>query len=165
MPLTTKSLVNSIKLFSLYSYGHRQIPSRTANPGFIFDDAHCHPPGRTGRPSTITSRTVGFLHPRAHHQAPARPRISSTKDMRLLTDFNKKYVGHPDYDPTAASLGKSFYAAISGSLPLAMTPAPMTHLKNGPLCHAHCCGCPSGAPAPTTPSTKTLVSRRHTSSC
>ena len=29
--------------------------------------------------------------------------------MRLLTEFNKKYLGHPDHDPTAASLGKSFY--------------------------------------------------------
>jgi hypothetical protein len=29
--------------------------------------------------------------------------------MRLLRDFNKKYLGHEDYDPNAASLGKSFF--------------------------------------------------------
>jgi len=29
--------------------------------------------------------------------------------MRLLTEFNKKYLGTPDHDPTVASLGKSFY--------------------------------------------------------
>jgi hypothetical protein len=29
--------------------------------------------------------------------------------MHLLRDFNKKYLGHVDYDPNAASLGKSFY--------------------------------------------------------
>ena len=29
--------------------------------------------------------------------------------MRLLTEFNKKYLGNPDHDPTVASLGKSFY--------------------------------------------------------
>ena len=29
--------------------------------------------------------------------------------MRLLTEFNKKYLGHPDHDTAAASLGKSFY--------------------------------------------------------
>ena len=28
--------------------------------------------------------------------------------MHLLRDFNKKYLGHEDYDPNAASLGKSF---------------------------------------------------------
>ncbi|KAL3803843.1 hypothetical protein HJC23_004005 [Cyclotella cryptica] len=38
-----------------------------------------------------------------------RPRISSTKDMHHLEEFNKKYLGHQDFDPTAASLGKSFY--------------------------------------------------------
>ena len=29
--------------------------------------------------------------------------------MNLLREFNKKYLGQSDYDPTAASLGKSFY--------------------------------------------------------
>jgi hypothetical protein len=29
--------------------------------------------------------------------------------MDLLQEFNKKYLGQSDYDPTAASLGKSFY--------------------------------------------------------
>jgi hypothetical protein len=29
--------------------------------------------------------------------------------MALLREFNKKYLGQQDYDPTAASLGKSFY--------------------------------------------------------
>ena len=29
--------------------------------------------------------------------------------MDLLREFNKKYLGQPDYDPAAASLGKSFY--------------------------------------------------------
>jgi hypothetical protein len=29
--------------------------------------------------------------------------------MDLLREFNKKYLGQSDYDPTAASLGKSFY--------------------------------------------------------
>jgi hypothetical protein len=31
--------------------------------------------------------------------------------MDLLREFNKKYLGQSDYDPTAASLGKSFYDA------------------------------------------------------
>jgi hypothetical protein len=31
--------------------------------------------------------------------------------MHLLWEFNKKYLGQSDYDPTAASLGKSFYDA------------------------------------------------------
>ena len=29
--------------------------------------------------------------------------------MELLREFNKKYLGHPDYDPKAASLGRTFY--------------------------------------------------------
>jgi hypothetical protein len=29
--------------------------------------------------------------------------------MDLLREFNKKYLGQSDYDPTVASLGKSFY--------------------------------------------------------
>ncbi len=29
--------------------------------------------------------------------------------MELLREFNKKYLGQSDYDPTAATLGKSFY--------------------------------------------------------
>jgi hypothetical protein len=29
--------------------------------------------------------------------------------MDLLWEFNKKYLGQSDYNPTAASLGKSFY--------------------------------------------------------
>jgi hypothetical protein len=29
--------------------------------------------------------------------------------MHLLCDFNKKYLGHEDYDPNAASRGKPFY--------------------------------------------------------
>jgi hypothetical protein len=29
--------------------------------------------------------------------------------MDLLREFNKKYLGQSEYDPTAASLGKSFY--------------------------------------------------------
>ena len=40
---------------------------------------------------------------------PTRPTISSPQDMGLLREFNKKYLGHPDYDPKAASLGKTFY--------------------------------------------------------
>ena len=33
----------------------------------------------------------------------------SPQDMELLWEFIKKYLGHPDYDPKAASLGKAFY--------------------------------------------------------
>jgi hypothetical protein len=40
---------------------------------------------------------------------PPRLSISSLRDMELLWEFNKKYLGQLDYDPTAASLGKSFY--------------------------------------------------------
>ena len=38
-----------------------------------------------------------------------RPCIPSKNDMHLLHEYNKKYLGYADYDPTAASLGKSFY--------------------------------------------------------
>ena len=38
-----------------------------------------------------------------------QPRSPSTNDMHLLREYNKKYLGYADYDPTAASLGKSFY--------------------------------------------------------
>ena len=38
-----------------------------------------------------------------------KPRISTTNDMRLLSEYNKKYLGHTDYDTNAAALGKSFY--------------------------------------------------------
>jgi hypothetical protein len=31
--------------------------------------------------------------------------------MDLLREFNKKYLSQSDYDPTTASLGKSFYDA------------------------------------------------------
>jgi hypothetical protein len=29
--------------------------------------------------------------------------------MHLLWEYNKTYLGYADYDPSAASLGKSFY--------------------------------------------------------
>jgi hypothetical protein len=29
--------------------------------------------------------------------------------MHLLKEYNKKYLGYADYDPSAALLGKSFY--------------------------------------------------------
>ena len=29
--------------------------------------------------------------------------------MHLLREYNKKHLGYADYDPSAASLGKSFY--------------------------------------------------------
>jgi hypothetical protein len=29
--------------------------------------------------------------------------------MYLLKEYNKKYLGYVDYDPSTASLGKSFY--------------------------------------------------------
>jgi hypothetical protein len=30
--------------------------------------------------------------------------------MCLLREYNKKYFGHANYDPSTASLGESFYA-------------------------------------------------------
>ena len=30
--------------------------------------------------------------------------------MRLLREYNKKYLGYTNYDPSTASLGESFYA-------------------------------------------------------
>jgi hypothetical protein len=30
--------------------------------------------------------------------------------MRLLREYNKKYLGYANYDPSTASLGESFYA-------------------------------------------------------
>jgi hypothetical protein len=38
--------------------------------------------------------------------------------MDLLREFNKKYLGQSDYDPTAASLGKSFYDAYLSLSPV-----------------------------------------------
>jgi hypothetical protein len=39
-----------------------------------------------------------------------RLRIPSVNDMRLLREYNKKYLGYANYDPSTASLGESFYA-------------------------------------------------------
>ena len=38
-----------------------------------------------------------------------QPHILSANDMRLRCEYNKKYVGYANYDPSAASLGESFY--------------------------------------------------------
>ena len=43
------------------------------------------------------------------HPTDPRPRIPSVKDMCLLREYNKKYLGYADYDPSAASLGELFY--------------------------------------------------------
>lgn len=56
-------------ILSTYSHGHRQIPSRTANPGVVFHDAHYSTPEPPGAPSTLTSRTAGRRHPQAPHHA------------------------------------------------------------------------------------------------
>ena len=61
--------------------------------------------------------------------------------MRLLTEFNKKYLGNPDHDPTVASLGKSFYdrylslSAVgndtrANDAPPTTRPPPSTLLRN-----------------------------------
>jgi len=42
---------------------------------------------------------------------PSRPHFSSSWDMEFLWEFNKKYLGHPEYDSTASSLGKLFHNA------------------------------------------------------
>lgn len=43
---------------------------------------------------------------------PARPKVKSDQKLEHLRAFNKKYLGHADYDETAANLGESFYSSI-----------------------------------------------------
>ena len=59
-------------------------------------------------PSTPSGRPTSD-DPNTRFTPITRPRISTTNDMRLLAEYNKKYLGHTDYDTNAAALGKSFY--------------------------------------------------------
>jgi hypothetical protein len=61
-------------------------------------------PTQPHSPGLATSGTLTAMNPPS-----ARPHISSTWDMDRLQEFNKKYLGQSDYDPTAAHLGKTFY--------------------------------------------------------
>jgi hypothetical protein len=67
--------------------------------------------------------------------------------MRLLREYNKKYLGYANYDPSTASLGESFYARYlslsavgndtrANDAPPTMRPPPSTLLQNT-------FGCPS----------------------
>jgi len=58
-----------------------------------------------GPPLTATGEP-----PRVRQPAGPRPRILSVNDMHLLREYNKKYLGYANYDPSTASLGESFYA-------------------------------------------------------
>ena len=40
------------------------------------------------------------------------PHIPSTTDVEHLCQYNKKYLGIKDYDPTSAHLGKTFYTKL-----------------------------------------------------
>ncbi len=54
-----------------------------------------------------TQSTAQPLHANAP-RAPCR-HIPSTKDLSLLREYNKKYLGLPNYDPHRAMLGEKFY--------------------------------------------------------
>ena len=97
---------------------------------------------------------------------PITPRtsISSLRDMDLLREFNKKYLGQSNYDPTAASLGKLFYddylllSAVGNDI-RANDAQPPGHHRRG-----YSSGRPSDERAQTTPSSKKQASKPLTCS-
>ena len=52
---------------------------------------------------------VGSTTPTSTKTAPCIP---STTDVEHLCQYNKKYLGIKDYDPTSAVLGKTFYTKL-----------------------------------------------------
>jgi len=79
--------------------------------------------------------------------------------------FNKKYLGHEDYDPNAASLGKSFYdnylslSAISNDKTHNGKPTPQPPSPHNLYCSLFR---RSSDRAKTIPSFRTPASKRHT---
>ena len=86
--------------------------------------------------------------------------------MHLLREYNKKYLRYADYDPTAASLGKSFYNDYLRLKTVGNDINYNNSTSNTLLCHplpTHCFAAPSDAPAKTMFSTKKHALKPHTS--
>ena len=77
--------------------------------------------------------------PQVRRPAGPHPRIPSVNDMRLLCEYNKKYLGFANYDPSTASLGESFYACYLS----------LSAIGND--------ACANAAPSTTRPSPRTLL--------
>jgi hypothetical protein len=81
-----------------------------------------HPGARASHPAPQRCRTAhtaihpglplsaNGMPPRDRQPTSPQPHIQYVKDMRLLREYNKKYLAYTNYDPSAASLGESFYA-------------------------------------------------------
>ncbi len=116
------------------------------------------------QPPPVTTPAPVIAPPCTSQEPSPQPCILSANDMHLLKEYNKKYLGYVDYNPSAASLGKSFYERyLSLSLPSAMTSAPMTHPLARHLFRVNCSEGPLGAQATTIPSTNRHVLRQPTS--
>jgi hypothetical protein len=138
----------------------RPLPTLAPEPSATLQHASPQLP----QPPPVTTPATIIAPPCASRQPCPGPHISSANDMHLLEEYNKKNLGCVDYNPSAASLGKSFYERyLSLSLPSAMTSAPMTHCLARHLRHVNCSEGPLGTQATTIPSTNRHVLRQPTS--
>ena len=75
----------------------------------------CHSPHQTWplpallQPPAPVGSNIACVQAPVAQKPDQRSCITSNNNMHLLWEYNKKYLGFMDYDPSAAELGKSFY--------------------------------------------------------
>ncbi len=121
----------------------RMRPTPVQAPATAILNSHTNPSTQTARIAMTPgpTRTAVDQPPQVQKPSGPRPRIPSVNDMRLLREYNKKYLGYADYDPSTASLGESFYARYlslsvigndtrANDVPPQRPPAPRTLLRS-----------------------------------